>query len=506
MSRFENHLKKNLVNLKKNLYISPSDSLYYEKIIRYTDPHSPKAHYKLGQKYERQGFLSKALIHYTEAAHIDSPYYFKAKKSIKILEEKINQNNSIESVQPLSRKPTIPMFVKSIIAFLLLFNLFLLFFLFGIDPLKATVSNVKQWGIGMDVVYESIDVPYVIYFPFDEPIDEIEKTLYHEAVKMGKNMPNQNLLLYGVLTTDRKIFNQVIPLKNEKVKEKAFVIVEYNSSLDDSVKIRFLNAEYNAENNMEFNADDNKAKQSSYPLIFVGTNLVRTAIQSYIKEKGSPPNKVENLVGDYPNNYLSFIPNEVVSGKNQVFNQFNGQGGWVYNREAKEISEMFFPNTPAYSSPSSPIPFNPVEIIVLKDDFSLVVKSDPYVIATKPVGLGKNNSTPEGLFTINDRVLEPIGKKPNIFGMAGLGMGEIAIHGTYDDDSIRNKQSLGCIRLSNKDIMDIFHLIPKGTVVKIEEASSPSTKNMALKSIEKLLPGPIPQIQQTSGILFNWLG
>jgi tetratricopeptide (TPR) repeat protein len=145
MSRFESHLKKNIVNINKNLYITPSDSLYYEKIIRYIDPHSPEAHYKLGQKNERQGSLSKALIHYTEAtAHIDSPYYLKAKKSSKILEDKINENNLKESVPALSSKSRIPMFAKSIIAFLLLFNLFLLFFLFGIDPMRATVSTLNS--------------------------------------------------------------------------------------------------------------------------------------------------------------------------------------------------------------------------------------------------------------------------------------------------------------------------------------------------------------------------
>jgi hypothetical protein len=347
----------------------------------------------------------------------------------------------------------------------------------------------------MDVVYESIDVPYVIYFPIDEPIDEIEEILYHKAVEMGKEMPNQNILLYGVVTSDSKLSHQVFPLKSKKVREKAFVIVEYNSALDQSIKIRFLKSEYNTE--------ASKDKQSSYPLSFIGTNIVRTAIQTYIREEGFPPYKVEHLVGDYPSNYLSFIPNEVMSGSHQVFNQYNGQGGWVYNRQANQISQMFFPNIPAYKG--SHIPFEPIEIIVSKEDFSLVVKSDSYIIASKSVGLGADNTTPEGIFTIHDRVLEPRGKKPNMFGLAGLGMGDIAIHGTYDDESIRNQQSLGCIRLSNEDIMDIFQFVPKGTTVRIKEGSSSSAKRLALQNTESLLPPLQPQTRQTSDRIFDWL-
>jgi ATP-dependent Zn protease len=188
MSRFKNHLKKELININKNLYINPSDSLYYEKIIRYTDPHSPEAHYRLGQKHDRNGSLSKALFHYNEAAsHSDSQYYSKAKSSIKKIEDKLKDNQSEKNVQPPKRKGRNPLFVKSIITFLIMFNLILLFILFGMDPMRATVSNMKQWNNGMNVIYESSDVPYVIYFPTNIPNDEIEEALYHKAVLFEVN-------------------------------------------------------------------------------------------------------------------------------------------------------------------------------------------------------------------------------------------------------------------------------------------------------------------------------
>jgi tetratricopeptide (TPR) repeat protein len=74
-SRFKNHLDDNLVHIHKNLYISPGDPLYYEKVIRYLDPNSPEAHFKLGQKNQKKGNLPKAKFHYQETLRTyPSPY------------------------------------------------------------------------------------------------------------------------------------------------------------------------------------------------------------------------------------------------------------------------------------------------------------------------------------------------------------------------------------------------------------------------------------------------
>jgi hypothetical protein len=493
LNRFDNHFKKNLVNINKNIYINPSDPLYCEKVIRYIDPHSPEAHYMLGQKHEQKNSFSTALFHYKKAARFHSPYYLKAKHSIIEIENKLQGRALEQSSSTNPSRSHIPMFVKSLIVFLLLFNILLLLFMFGSNPIRSTVSSVKQWTIGMDVVYESIDVPYTFYLPFDEPIDQIEKTLYHKAVEMGKDQPNQNLQLYGILTTDQKLLHKVLPLTNHQLKEKAFVIVEYHSTLDQSVKIRFLNAEFQ------------KEQQGPLPLTFVSANLVRTALQSYIEEEGGPPTNIKNLMSDYPNNYISFIPNEAMSGKNQVLEKYDGQGGWVYNRLADNVSTMFYPNIPEYINDPSTMAFKPLEIVVLKEDFSLIVLSGSYIIASKQVGLGMDNLTPEGSFIIEERVLEPIGKQPDIFGMAGLGMGDIAIHGTYDNNSIKNYQSLGCIRLTNKDIMDIFHFIPKGTIVTIKERGLSSQNYMTLLNTEIIIPSYAPQIDQSTDTIFYWL-
>nr|WP_239584268.1 L,D-transpeptidase [Aquibacillus albus] len=168
---------------------------------------------------------------------------------------------------------------------------------------------------------------------------------------------------------------------------------------------------------------------------------------------------------------------------------------------------MFHPNVPQYSpGHSSPIPFQPVEVFVEKETYSLFVKSFPYIILQKQVGLGINNSTPKGTFTIEERVLNPNGKTEDMFGEAGLGMGEIAIHGTYDVKSINNQESLGCIRLLNPDILDVFNFVPKGTAVHIDNKTPSITGLIPIKNRELLIPSVQQRTIQTTDTTFDWAG
>ncbi len=121
-------------------------------------------------------------------------------------------------------------------------------------------------------------------------------------MEMASNQPGRNIQLFGIMTSDRSLLGRTIPLTSEALKQSAFVQAEYNASIDPSVRIRFINR------------DVSKQSAVSTPLNQVAVNLVRTALQSYIQEKGSPPTSIESLTADYPDNYLSIIPGEAVTG------------------------------------------------------------------------------------------------------------------------------------------------------------------------------------------------
>lgn len=83
-----------------------------------------------------------------------------------------------------------------------------------------------------------------------------------------------------------------------------------------------------------------------------------------------------------------------------------------------------------------------------------------------PVAVGKSSTpTPRGTFTIINKAYNPGGP----FGARWLGLSRrgYGIHGTNNPSSIGKAVSNGCIRMHNKDVIELYNLVPVATVVKI---------------------------------------
>ena len=105
------------------------------------------------------------------------------------------------------------------------------------------------------------------------------------------------------------------------------------------------------------------------------------------------------------------------------------------------------------------------------------------------VGTGKAGTTPKGEFLVQDRVIEPVwwrsdgkavpfGDKENILGTRWLSFKSAdtnndvrgyGIHGTWDESTIGQAVSSGCVRMRNADVEELFTYIPAGTLVIVEE-------------------------------------
>ena len=93
------------------------------------------------------------------------------------------------------------------------------------------------------------------------------------------------------------------------------------------------------------------------------------------------------------------------------------------------------------------------------------------------VGIGRDNRTQAGTFIITDRVPEPAwrgipyGDPENELGTRWLKLVPIegtdpaldsyGIHGTWDPDSIGKNMSLGCVRMRNEEVEELYDFIPK---------------------------------------------
>ncbi len=85
-----------------------------------------------------------------------------------------------------------------------------------------------------------------------------------------------------------------------------------------------------------------------------------------------------------------------------------------------------------------------------------------------PIAVGKHNTpTPTGSYSIVNKTVNPGG----VFGTRWMGLnipaGNYGIHGTNDNSSIGKNISLGCIRMYNRDVEEIYPLTPLSTPVKI---------------------------------------
>jgi tetratricopeptide (TPR) repeat protein len=486
--RFRNHLDDNLIHLHKNLFISPSDPQYYEKVIRYIDANSPEAHYKIGQKFHLKGNMKRAIFHYKEVLRTyPSPFYSAANRAIRELDQQQAEHAaSMQKAFPEVEKRLLPPFMKTMLIVLFVLNLMLVFLFVGDAPIYKAISKMKVWGVGSNVTYETMDVPFIMYIDPETQNEDIETALHKQALELAKEMPNSSILIYGIVSQDNVNKGKTMLLTNDELTKSAIVIAQYHPATDRTVRIRFLNSEF----------------EKHQPLSAIGANLVRTALESYRKDYGKAPVHLNALLQDYPNNYLSFIPLEAVTSSNDTSTVFNGRGGWVYDSSAADVEQMFYANAEGVGR----VPYEPVHIEINKAEHQLKLVSGSYLLWVKDIGLGTNGSTPEGDFRVMDRVQQPKGKHAHVYGEAGLGLGAIALHGTFDESSIGMDQSLGCIRLTNPDVQQLFQFVPKGTEVQINPAKWATIHNEQVRDTLLLIPIKLPSLNESPEQVFHWLG
>lgn len=85
-----------------------------------------------------------------------------------------------------------------------------------------------------------------------------------------------------------------------------------------------------------------------------------------------------------------------------------------------------------------------------------------------PIAIGKATTpSPKGTFRIKNKAMNPGGP----FGARWLGLtapnGSYGIHGTNNPSSIGHAASNGCIRMHNKDVIELYNIVPIGTTVSI---------------------------------------
>jgi hypothetical protein len=135
------------------------------------------------------------------------------------------------------------------------------------------------------------------------------------------------------------------------------------------------------------------------------------------------------------------------------------------------------------------VPKEKISIVVRKSTFKVNVMYQGLVVKSFRCGLGKNDGTPCAKFTVGTKTASPTWYPPESSGLKGpippndprnalgshwIGLDNdthrgLGIHGTIEPDSIGKNSSLGCVRMLNEEVKQVFELVSPGTEVLIIE-------------------------------------
>lgn len=129
------------------------------------------------------------------------------------------------------------------------------------------------------------------------------------------------------------------------------------------------------------------------------------------------------------------------------------------------------------------IPTDRANAVVDLDARIVLYRHGDEVVRVWPVGIGKpGHETPIGDFTVGDKLEDPTdwskllppGAPGNDLGSRWLGLyrngrkTSYGIHGTTDPSSIGGEVSLGCVRMRNEQVDELFEILPQGAEVRIQ--------------------------------------
>lgn len=121
----------------------------------------------------------------------------------------------------------------------------------------------------------------------------------------------------------------------------------------------------------------------------------------------------------------------------------------------------------------------PFSAVVSVSQYRLYVHLNGAYVKSYRVGLGKDNSTPLGSFTVKEKLVNPTYYGPdgvikaddpkNPLGERWIDIGEgYGLHGTIEPETIGKNESRGCIRLLNSDVEEVYDFLTVGSQVLIQ--------------------------------------
>lgn len=202
--------------------------------------------------------------------------------------------------------------------------------------------------------------------------------------------------------------------------------------------------------------------------------VLRSAVAAYRQRYGAEPAQPDQLARPYPDNLLpGLTPTMKAQFPIELKAAASAAGAPASQTPALSSDASAVKSVlPGAGSPS-PLP-EALRIVVDKEQHRLALLSGNRIVRLYAVGLG-GDRTPEGEFAITEKVRNPNNKTNGDFGSRGMTLSDspYAIHGTNKPASIGKDQSLGCVRMGQEDIEELYDMVPHGTKVTIGKGLLP---------------------------------
>jgi lipoprotein-anchoring transpeptidase ErfK/SrfK len=456
------------------------DPLYLKKYVK-DHPDHKMAWYLLGREYAAKGKHAKATYCFAQAGEI-----YEAFENQKVVVEKDDLEKALHAnIMPISmRKRVRAKWKWGVLAALLLFIYIPASFDMTRNKSQAPeravetlLSSTEVRGVGA-MVNEAVSQP---------PVEKGTKIYYSEGSwnqDLGKLIVpkdrkwTSSLLVEGNKTPDHKWIEWYMS-------PKILLGVEMNEANKGQSQIQYYDPNLcdceTVDNSTVVSIVHNWMQEREEAIV------LSSAISAYKQKNGALPQKAEQLYRSYPHNLLPGLTPQMQAMfpkilKETTTGQLSNSASPDTSQPASSTDGAEQPNkhqdpamNPAIDEEPLIAPLQePLEILVDKDKHRLALVSGNFVIRSFPVGLG-GDKTPEGSFIISEKVRNPNGRSNGEFGSRGMTLSDTlyAIHGTNKPASIGKNESLGCVRMLQEDLEELYDMVPQQTKVTIGKGVIP---------------------------------
>jgi lipoprotein-anchoring transpeptidase ErfK/SrfK len=507
--------------------VEEEDPLYLKNFIK-LHPDNKMGWYLLGKQYEALGKEGKAKYCFEQAGEVYEAFEKASFDAAIALETKANADAEALRLETQAHSLKANRIKHSLVlGFRLVTILFVVLFLFTYLPSAAIDQSVENKASdNKNTVY--IAPPEkelnIYYISGDNTKDELKEAL-HKMMTANGVTAKLSIIVQAKRSDDGKWVmwqNAVKPLLSaQRTAETGTLEIQYHDNqLCDCLATDGTNAIQRVNEWMT---------QQEQMLI------LRSAMAVYEKKYGPLPDTIEQITRNYPQNLLPGYTDMM----KKAYVYYKQTGAFLKSEQStpqnvpsvatvqpQQVGQDANSSLTTDHAKASPKPSNkplvkeqdkssavddlvivppltaPLEIVVDQTTHQLALVSGPVILRKYSVGLG-GDKTPQGSFTITEKVRNPNGHDNGDFGSRGMALSDslYAIHGTNQPASIGADESHGCVRMAKEDIEELYDMTPLGTKVTIGQMNLP-TQPINGKTRFRL---PLLREETNPGRIYKWL-